>query len=51
MFGFSHLPFCTSISPLYNGQTELFVLYVDQSVDIGFLIARELDISRKLENF
>lgn len=43
MFGFSHLPFSTSLTPTYNGSTENFILYIKQDEIFPLFIDQELD--------
>lgn len=51
MFGYSHLPFSTSLTPLYNGNSEVFILYVDQARDLLFYLEQEPTITLYLEKF
>jgi hypothetical protein len=51
MFGFSHLPFSTSLTTTYNGIEESFVLYIDQRSDFNLYIDQELDLNMFLEQF
>lgn len=45
MFGYSHLPFSTSFTPVFNGETETFTLFIEQSQDLDFHIKQLLNFN------
>lgn len=54
MFGFSHLPFSTLYTPVFNGEEESFIMFIDQGQDLDFnvkqLLGFNLDIKQNLDS-
>jgi hypothetical protein len=44
MFGYSHLPFSTSETPLLNGDILNFILYISQNPSFILNIQEQLDL-------
>lgn len=45
MFGFSHLPFSTLYTPLFNGEIESFSMYIEQGLGYDFDINLDQDFT------
>jgi hypothetical protein len=51
MFGFSHLPFSTLFTPVFNGEIDSFEMFIDQGTSLDFDIKQttgfNLDIKQQ----
>lgn len=54
MFGFSHLPFSTLYTPVFNGETESLVMFIEQGQDLDLDVKQffgfNLDIKQNLDS-
>lgn len=49
MFGFSHLPFSTLYTPVFNGEEESFIMIIDQGENLHFNIKQSLGFNLDIE--